>query len=217
VGLFAALLTDHWETGFSIAFFTALAIHIVAKLSFAVEATRQINADQQSGALELLLVTTLSERSILEGHLRALEKLSHRSLLLLASLNLVLEFCVLAFQDQLHMDSFAIAMFTSLFLGGMVLAGADFWVLRWLALLKGLQASHHAKAAALAFCWTMILPWIGIAAAFAVVTDQRPSEETFVAVVWCWIAFCLIYDLVLARQVGQRLRGRLRRMVSERA
>src|SRR5262249_47761477 len=66
VMLLVSLATPHWQEGFSAAFFTALAVHLVSKLHHAIEATRQINTDQQSGAMELLLVSTLPEAGILQ-------------------------------------------------------------------------------------------------------------------------------------------------------
>jgi hypothetical protein len=213
--LLASLLTNHWQAGFITAFFTALALHIIAKLRFAVEATRQIQADQQSGALELVLVTTLTEKSILQGHRRALQKLSHNTVFLLIGLNLVLELCVLLFQDELHIDSFAMTMFTSLFLGGMALAGADFAALTWLSFLEGLRASNHVKAAALTFCFTMVIPWIGMGLTIALLTSTQPSQSSFAAMFWCWIALCLLYDLLLIRYASGRIHGGLRRLASE--
>lgn len=215
MALLASLLTNHWQAGFITAFFTALALHIIAKLRFAVEATRQIQADQQSGALELVLVTTLTEQSILQGHRRALQKLSHSTLFLLIGLNLVLELCVLLFQDGLHIDLFAMVMFTSLFLGGIALAAADFSALRWLALLQGLRASNHVKAASLTFCVTMILPWIGMGLTIALVTSIQPSQTSFATMFWLWIVLCLLYDLLLIRYASGRLHGGLRRLASE--
>ena len=215
LAVLAALLTDHWETGFSVAFFTALALHIVAKLRFAVEATRYINADQQSGALELVLVTTLSDRAILKGHCQALRKLSHNTVLLLITLNLVLEFSVLLFQAPLHIGSSAMTMFSSLFIGGILLAVADFSALRWVALLHGLRASNHVKAASLAFCSTMILPWIGMGLMIALLTSNQPGQTLFVTLLWGWVALSILYDLLIIRHVALRLRPGLRHLISE--
>jgi hypothetical protein len=215
VMMVASLVTSHWQEGFIAAFFTALAIHLIAKLRFAVEATRQINSDHQSGALELLLVTTLSKEDILEGHQRALRGIARKQVLLLICLNFALESWVLLFPTALHMDSSATVMFTSFFVGGMFLAAADFFALRWLGLLHGLRASTHVKAALGAFSSTMLLPWIGLGILIAVVTGLQPKAHEFAVILSIWVGCGLLYDWLLVRSTSMRLGSDLRRLASE--
>jgi ABC-type transport system involved in multi-copper enzyme maturation permease subunit len=211
-----SVLSNHGEEGFTTAFFTALAIHLVAKLRFAIEATRQVNDDHLSGAMELLLVTTLPQESILQGHERALRRLSLKPLALLIFINFALELCVLLFPENLHMDSDATVMFTLLFLGGMVLALADFSALRWLALWHALRAGSHVKAALGAFKSAMLLPWLGMALIMAITTSNQVRISGFVALFSVWIVGCLLYDSILIRWTGNRLNIGLRRVASER-
>jgi hypothetical protein len=213
--LVLSLATRYWAEGFSAAFFTALAIHVVTKLRFAVEATRQIQVDHQSGAMELLLVTTLPEQSILEGHQSAFRMISLRLLFLLIILNAVLELTVILFANALHINSESFLMFTSLFVGGMVLAGADLSALRWLALLKGLKASSHAKAALLTFGSTMLLPWVGFGLTIAWATSVQPKPSSFIAGFFTWITLCLIYDSIMVVHARRGLESGLRRLASE--
>lgn len=213
--LVASVVTNHWQAGFISAFFTALAIHLVAKLRFVVEATRQVNIDRQSGAMELLLVTTSPTGAILEGHQRALRMLAQKPLALLIGVNALLEFSVLGFPQTLHMDPDATAMFTSFFVGGMVLAVADFSALRWLGLWHGLRAPSHVKAALGAFNSTMLLPWIGMSLVIAAVTSSQLRPRGLAALLSLWVVGCLLYDWVLIRLTKSRLDAGLRRLASE--
>jgi len=215
VMLVASVATSHWQAGFITAFFTAFAIHLLTKLRFAVEATRQINVDRQSGALELLLVTTLPNNGILEGHKRALRTLARKPMVLLIGLNLLLEMCVLLCPETLHMDPEATLMFSTFFLGGMVLAAADFSALRCLGLLHGLRAPGHVRAALGAFSSTMLLPWIGMGLILAVVSSTNPRPTGFAAILSLWTVVCLLYDWFLARSASTQLQAGLRRLASE--
>jgi ABC-type transport system involved in cytochrome c biogenesis permease component len=215
VMLVVSVTTPHWQAGFCGAFFAALAIHIVAKLRLAVEATRQISMDRQSGALELLLVTALPEESVLIGYQRGLGKIARKPLILLFVLNALLELWVLLFPRQLRMDFHSSAMFTLLFVGGMSLAAADFYTLRWLALLKGLLAPSHVKAALLTFSLTMLGPWTAFGLMVAWLSSVQSSQNSFELAFLSWLSFSLIYDLLILRRVRRRLQGTWRRLASE--
>ena len=215
VMLAASLFTTHWEEGFITAFFTALAIHVLAKLRFSIEATRQIHLDRQSGALELLLVTTFPGRAIVQGHQQALRALAQKPLFLLVGINLVLELCVLGAPGRLHMDEHATVMFTIFFIGGMLLACADFSALRWLGLWHAFRAGTHVKAALGAFRSTMLLPWIALALIFAVLSSAHFPANEFEAILCVWIICCLLYDFALIHSAGTRLDLGLHRLASE--
>ncbi len=215
VMLLASVITSHWQEGFIAAFFTAFAIHVVAKLRFAVEATRQINLDRQSGAMELLLVTTLSPYAILNGHQSALRVLSYGPLALLLILNSALELFVLLFPETLHMDRQATIMFSLFFVGGMVLAFADFSALRCVGLLRALQMPTHIKAAVAAFSSTMLLPWVGMGLVMGILTNTQPRTADLTLTLAAWIGGSLLYDWFLVRLNGFRLQTGIRRLASE--
>ncbi len=213
-----SLNTSHWQEGFTAAFFTAFALHVISKLRLAVEATLQINADHQSGALELLLVTPLSEESILRGHRSAQRSLSRKPLLLLVGVNLVLEACVLFFPDTLQVTTDNTIAFSTIFLGGAMLALADFAALRWGGFLSGLRSPSHARAVLLTFGSVMVLPWAALGLAFAWLTSvSGSSDKTITHIVLAWVGMSLAYDLFLIRRCRKRLNGRLRLLASESA
>lgn len=214
--LLTSLITNHWQEGFVAAFFTALTIHVLSKLRLAVEATRQINADRQSGALELLLVTPLPEKLLLDGHRHALREIARRPFLLLVSLNLLLETCVVLAPGRLHMDAHDKLMFTTLFIGGIALAATDFSAMRWGAFLKGLKPVSHVRAAMQTFGLVMILPWMGLGLTIAFLNNARVSTSVIALSFLVWIGSSLLYDFFVIQSCRFRLRGGLRRLAAER-
>jgi hypothetical protein len=204
VMLVVSLATPHWREGFISAFFTALAVHLVSKLHHAVEAT---HSDQQSGAMELLLVSTLPESSILEGHQQALREISQLPLVLLFGLNIVLEVFAFSFRLRLTIQRDDLLIFTTLFIGGIALAAADFRALSWVGLLKGLQTATHVKAVLLTLSSVMVFPWVGLGLAIAFATSGPSRGTTFAAVFFIWIVLSLIYDWVVIRHCRRRLHG----------
>ena len=205
--LVVSVTTSYWQLGFSTAFFTALGIHVVTKLRFAVEATRQIHSDRQGG-LELLLVTPLSEREIIDGYHRALRALAGKPLALMIGLNFVLEACVILFPNKLHMGRGASGSFTVIFLGGAGLAAADLVAIRWLALRHGLRASSHVKAVLGTFGWLKVVPWIGFGLAVAAISTLRSSDNATVACIFAgWLVTALVYDALLIMRCRDQMRG----------
>jgi hypothetical protein len=135
--------------------------------------------------------------------------------LILISLNLALESCVILFPHQLHMDNDDGMVFTTQFLGGMTLAAADLYALRWLGFLSGLRASSHIRAVMASFCAVMIVPWIGIGLMIAWLSSVQP-KTTSVAFMFClWVVLSLIYDGLLIRRCRRKLQAGFRRIASE--
>jgi hypothetical protein len=215
VMLIASIVTTHWQAAFSSAFFTALAIHLIAKLRFSVEATRQINADFSQRTLELLLVTTLPERWIVEGHHTVLRRMARKPLALLICLNLVLELTIILLSGPLHIDTEAAVAFSCFFLGGIVLAAADFSTLRWLGLVHGLKASTQVKATLKTYAITMLLPWIGMGLVMSVVMSTNPRAAGLALIMCLWVGSCFLFDRLLVRLAAHRLAKGLRPIASE--
>jgi len=213
--LVASVITTHWQAGFSAAFFTALAVHLLSKLRFAIETTRPSSTDHPQCGLELLLATPLAEETILQGHHRAFRLLARKPLTMLIGLNLILEISVAMFAEPLHIDKDAAVAFTSLFVGGMVLALADFSTLRCLGFINGLKTSTQVRAALRTYAATMLLPWIGIGLLMAVVSSTEPKAIGFALLMSLWVGGCLIYNRLLVRHAEVQLRRGIRRLVSE--
>lgn len=220
VPLFIAMLaislaTRRHKEAFLTALFTALAIHWIAKLRLAVEATRHIQDDRQSGALELLLATPLPVNSIIQGHHDVLKAVSRKPMAVLMALNLAMLLCVSLFSRTLGMSSGDNKIFSIQFLGGMAVVAADFAAIRWLALIRGLTAASHTKAAMNTFALKMGPPWIGLGATFIWATNTRGRIDTIAAAFIAWFVFCLLYDWLIIRHCRKKLETDLRHLASE--
>jgi hypothetical protein len=220
IGFFITMIavslgTSRWKEGFLAAIFTAFLAHILIKFGLAVEATRQVNQDRHSGALELLLVSPLPEECYWRGHQRALRRAGRTPLVILLGLNGVLEFCVLFGGGKLQMNGTDQAIFSILFLGGMALAVVDFSAIRWRALLSGLRAPNHTRAALLSFTPVMVLPWVAMGLVFAILNNGPVRTSTVATVFVSWIVSSLVYDLLLVRLCRLQIRRGLRRLAVE--
>src|SRR5262249_51807326 len=90
VFLLLLIFSSKPEPAFVVAVFTAYAMHLVLKITMALEASRRMSEDRQSGALELLLVTPLGVRAILNGHRDAIKNLFRRPIATLRLVNLAM-------------------------------------------------------------------------------------------------------------------------------
>jgi hypothetical protein len=116
--LIASVVGSRNIAAFVVCFLTAFGLHVLLKVLMAMEAGRRISEDRQSGALELLLVTTFPVNAIIHGQHTALRRHFRRPILLLAALNGAMMFTVLLFPRPLNMHGKDLLIFCELFLGG---------------------------------------------------------------------------------------------------
>src|SRR5262249_37537972 len=132
------------------------------KFMLASEATRQLNSDKLSGALELLLVTPLPEWQILQGQARALRNRFAGLFLLLFFVNFVLCGAMAILREKLHMSDKDQMIFIELFVGGMVMLFLDFQALSTVGMLVALRAKRHTRAVTGAIWLVMFIPWAAV-------------------------------------------------------
>jgi len=209
------LLTKHYVPAFISAFFTALAIHVFYKLQFAIEASQQIQSDRQSGGLELLLVTELSEQSITRGHQDALRRLSRGPFRVMLGINLALELVMLVFPRALQMNAEAEWAFSAFFLGGIGLAAVDLAALRWLALWQGLQGGSHVRAVLMSLGLCLVVPWLVFGLVMGPALTGGATQELATVLLFGWVGGSLVYGGMLAGFCQARLAVGIRQLVSE--
>src|SRR5690606_4396360 len=95
------------------------------------------------------------------------------------------------------------------FLGGALLAPADFAAMRWLALREALTRQTHLKAAFHVFVRLQGVSWVAFAAAFllAIANDDGHMAGIIFA---AWAAACLACDYLLIRRCQQWIAGGFR-------
>ena len=125
----------HMEA-FIICFFIAYALHQAIKWLAALERTRQLITDKQSGALELLIVTPLRDDPVFTGQRRAYRKKVCGFLMLGSAVSLALLFIVIAEPANLQMRGRDQMIFAEVFLGGLLMLWLDLRVMEKLECLK---------------------------------------------------------------------------------
>ncbi|MBI4660185.1 MAG: ABC transporter permease subunit [Verrucomicrobia bacterium] len=199
------------QGGFTIAMFTAFALHLIVKFMLGLEATRQIHQDVRNGNMELLLATPLPEREIVLGQTRACRRRFRGLARLLTGINVVMELSVFLFYEQLQMRSVD-KVFTVFFLGGILALHLDFRAIQWVGIWKALRAQTHLRATFDTLRSVLAIPWILFPMLFFLAV-QRPGGRTedvlFVSMV-AWCGFGLGLDLYLIAKTKRRLRAHFR-------
>ena len=201
------------EEPFIISMFIAFGLHLLIKVQMAVEASRRMNLDRQSGALELLLVTPVRVESILEGQMKALWRHFRVPMLLLALVNVGLGISVGA--QSLHMNSTDLAIFWELYLGGVVALICDFRALGWVGMWRGLNDAKHHRAVLGTLGGVLGVPWLAL---FLMVFMVRGFHSAGGAAMTFagWFALGVMIDLVAARSARQKLMTEFRAMAAQR-
>jgi len=185
--LFAALKGSGSVPAFIACMFTAYALHQLFKSMVAAEATRQLSADRQSGALELLLVTPLTEEQIIEGQEVALAQRFRRLGGLLFTLNLCLCFAVLLFPEKLRMRGEEQIAFLELFLCGILMLLLDFKTLGTVGIWMALRPTRPSRPILATIFRGMFLPWAAIFLLFFLgraIGSSRPDGPALTFAVW---------------------------------
>lgn len=212
--LLVSVATRHWEEGFISAMVAAYGLHLVIRLHAILTATRALHEDRRSGALELLLVTPLSERSLLQGYQRSFARAlggPKRSLLLM---NVALQAMVIVFGRQMHMNNGEWAILSAFFTGGFVVTLSDFFTLRWLGPAAALRATTHLRAVGRVFAALMVLPWLGFVGTFMIAVQF--NEEEIVGMIFAaWAVACVLWNALLTAGARTWLRGGIRRRIAE--
>ncbi len=212
--LVTSVTTRHWEEGFSAAFCTAYALHLVTRIQLAVSATGSLVEDRRSGALETLLVTPVTNGDVVDAHHRALKRAFRRPLWLLLGMNGALQLCVLMFPAQLRMDHGAGAIFTVGFIGGALVTLSDFTALRWLCLRESLRSATPLKAAGTSLVRLNGVAWAALGVAIPIALGFN-DEEVVAAIFSLWILLCLFVNSVSCRCSRRWLQAGLRERVSQ--
>jgi ABC-type transport system involved in multi-copper enzyme maturation permease subunit len=207
------------EEVFGVCFITAYVLHQAGKYSMAVEATRRFGEDRRSGALELLLVTPLTETEIIRGQELALQRRARGLGLLLLAVNLVMCAVVLGKRTELELNPKDQALFLELFIGGMLSLWFDFRALQSVGMWAALRTAKHQWAVVSTLGRVMLLPWVGIFLGVFLLESNSINlqpEEFGVAFI-LWFGLGLLVDMVVAAQARARLGLGLRYWLSERS
>jgi ABC-type transport system involved in cytochrome c biogenesis permease component len=187
--------------------FITFGVSFAFKCLVASEGTRRLNDDRKSGALELILVTPLSEIKIIAGQQRALRSLFLVPMALLECLFVILGITYFLEMAMMHDEG----IFAVIILGNMVVLVADVLAMGWVGLWAGLSARNHQRAIMAVLLRILILPWVlyfvlGVMGFFHASTPV----PLFVA----WYSICIVNDVIWANIARKNLRSRFRQVAS---
>jgi hypothetical protein len=185
-----------------VAIFTCLGLHVLVKLLFASESTRQLHDQKRSGALELLLTTPITVASILNSQRAAL-----RQAFALPFVGLLLVNAVLMAADPSSNREQEPVVF-----GGAVIAIFDFLALSWVGMLAGVREKNYARAVLRTFSGVMFLPWAVLLLFLFGFANRGVPSSTVQSFFLIWFVGAAIYDLVLAGWAQQQVRSRFREL-----
>jgi hypothetical protein len=203
VFLLASVLHTPPQPGFIAAMITMFALHVVCKSIFAMEASRRLSEDRQSGALELLLVTPLSPEAIVAGQRAALKAHFRPALVVLALMNAVMILMTLVFKKPLTMRTTEQFIFFEIFSGGVAMLLIDFKTISLVAMSAALRTRKHHRAVLNTLLRVMILPWLILAV--LILAEPNVSSAGVGFIVGFWFASGLVIDVIMANQACRTL------------
>lgn len=196
---------------FILCLFTGWGLHVVFKILIALQATRRLFEDRQSGNWELLLVTPLPRAVIPAGQWAVLRQWFLWPGLGLGLVNMAFLFVIFAFSDLLQIHGEDRSIFALQFCGGLVVLRMDYWALVWSGMAAALRARTFPRAAGAALGRVMAIPWLGLCFIVFLLKGRNLGPMQAWSVFALWYVLAIVNDL----WVGTRARGRFQRMLQE--
>lgn len=210
LGFLALSLIDQMDDfGLFTALISAFALHVVFKGWLALESSRRFCEDRQSGAMELLLVTPVQARDVVQGELAGLSRNFRFPMWLATAVNLALMLVILFYDPVgMHNDRW---WFSEIILWGGVVLWLDARAIAHTGMLTGLKASRHHRAVLGTLARVLFPPWVGVLVFFLVVMlPGHLNEDGFVFCMRTWFFLCAGLDLLLAQHARITLHQYLR-------
>ena len=203
-------MTTTQRVGFTVCMFMAFGLHLLLKAWVAIEASRRLSEDRQSGALELLLVTPLQPRRMVAAQRKALWNVFALPVLALALVNLAMTWLLLG-PDPAKVGN-EVPIFVGIYLGGIAVLLLDVHALMRVAMWTSLTAKRHNRAILAALGRVMLPSWSAILflvfLGMARVNIGKDEMTTFVVF---WFLLGAVVDLVAMAWAETKLRLEFRR------
>ncbi|MBN8248548.1 MAG: ABC transporter permease subunit [Verrucomicrobia bacterium] len=180
---------DWWdaETTFAL----SVGVHAVLKIWMANEAPRQFLEDRRSGAMELLLSTSLSAREIVGGQWLALRRMFLGPVMAV----LLVDLACLSSGDAMRRDG-GPPVLPILWLLRMGILVADLWTLGWAGMWAGMTGRGRAATTSLVLR-VLVLPWvlwIGLATLIAMSAHGGSGDALMWGMIGSWFMIGLLTD-----------------------
>ena len=184
----SAVLSNPGFIWVSVAPYTLFGLHVVLKILVAVEASRQLNQDKRSGALELLLATRIRMSDILSGQLAVLVKLFGLAILLLFAVNLMWSTKITSANDR---------DLPWMVWGGLAILPFDSLALAWVGMALALQGRPYHRTVLATIGRVMVPPWTIFLGFYFFTTGVGISLAEAKTFFFFWFDATAIYDLGL--------------------
>ncbi|MGZ8899493.1 MAG: sulfatase family protein, partial [Limisphaerales bacterium] len=201
---------DDW---FAFALLTLFGMHGAIKFVFAFDATRALNEDKRSSALELLLTTPLHEQKIAKGVASAFQLQFSRHVKSLFALTLAAQFVAIVNPElRFRGDDF---IFVSSFLWApMIWTWSDYRVVAWIGMSHALKENGHTRAMLRTLGEMVALPWLPYFTVLFWMASTRVEELAAAMVNFAWAIVGAIYQSTKARRRKVRVIREFRSLIS---
>jgi hypothetical protein len=193
---------------FSLLMFIAFGCHFFLKVYIAIEASRRLNEDRRSGALELLLSTPVTVNEIMSAQIRALRDKFNVPLVILGCLNGAM-LVLLTVVNPMRLGGEERTVLEELYLGGLILLFLDVRAISWVGMLMGFKNRKHHWAIFKTVGIVILIPWICVFF-FIMLGQGRGPIGNMTAWVTVYIMLTAGYNLLLGSGTKQTLAGELR-------
>jgi ABC-type transport system involved in cytochrome c biogenesis permease component len=202
------------SAAFSITMLLTFTLHVIFKCMVAVEATRRLSEDRQSGALELLLVTPLPPADIITGQRQALGYLFRWSRRMLVGMNLVF-LCLILQVDRTGWLGPDRTIFGIMFVGGIVLLWSDCFVMGTAGIWSALTTKRHPRAILKTLRNVLLPSWAAILLFWFIgIVGNGMNSGTVETMIGVWIGFGLAVDALVLGVTKTRLGSDFRELAA---
>ena len=175
----------------------AFLLHLIFASWVVAESSMRLLEDRRSGALELLLCTSLSDRDLIDGHRNALRRLFLRPIVILVAAEVYVAFTGFGGADE---QSAINGRWMMLSMALAVLA--DTHALSWIALRLAVSLSTVNRVGTYALAITPFGPMILTALVVPTLISfgyAQPGESHFPLVLGTWMTWVILVDLVIGQ------------------
>ena len=191
-------------------------LHQILKVFMAIEATRRFSEDTQSGALEILLVSPLSPKAMIQGHSAAIRSSFRKPVMQLRLLNGLLILAALCFPRafDFYPRGEELALFCGVVSGGAVMLSVDLLAILWFGMRSALRFRRQTRAVLVTLVLIMGLPWFSIFLSFTGIGDRIQSFRGITIMMASWLGGGAILDLLMFAWCKERLTRQFRELVA---
>jgi ABC-type transport system involved in cytochrome c biogenesis permease component len=196
--------TAGWGSGFIFLIYTTFGFSLAFKCMVAIESTRRLNDDRRNGALELLLVTPLTEKQIVSAQLRALWRMFR----LPGALLLFFLAALIWLMYRPGSPTSADDTLLMICVGTMVVLITDFYALGWLGMWTGLRARQHHRAILGTVARVLLIPWLlYLLMGFSGLFNTPGGGKVFIA---AWFLLGVVNDVFWVERARRGLLNQFR-------